>query len=132
MFIEPVPTRNADILLSVIKRRIARGTTIISDCWKAYNCLSSAGYKHLTVNHTYNFVDQESGAHTQHIERLWRDLRGGTPKYGRRKKYWSSYIATFLFKRKYRYDERIESYFQAMSEMYPIAEDDFTPGSPSS
>jgi len=28
------------------------GTTILSDCWKAYNSLSVEGYLHETVNHS--------------------------------------------------------------------------------
>ena len=32
----------------------------MSDCWKAYNCLNNKGYVHLTVNHSYNFVDPDT------------------------------------------------------------------------
>ena len=44
------------------------GTTVISDCWKAYDCLSEEGYHHLSVNHSLNFVDPDTGAHTNTIE----------------------------------------------------------------
>lgn len=44
------------------------GTMVISDCWKAYNCLEKEGYQHLTVNHSYNFVGPKSKAHTNIIE----------------------------------------------------------------
>ena len=50
----PVEALNAETLLQVIKDYIESGTTIISDCWKAYQCLTSEGYKHLTVNHSIN------------------------------------------------------------------------------
>jgi len=57
----PVQDRTEDTLLACIKKWIMPGTTIISDCWKSYNCLNSEGFQHLTVNHTYNFVDPDTG-----------------------------------------------------------------------
>ena len=48
----PVPSRGSDVLLEVIKQWIHPGTTIISDCWKAYDCLSSEGFVHESVNHS--------------------------------------------------------------------------------
>lgn len=95
LFVECVADRSASTLLTVIKKWIKPGTTIISDCWKAYNCLENEGYKHLTVNHSYNFIDPETQAHTRNIERAWRDTRANIPRYGTRKKHYASYIATF-------------------------------------
>ncbi|EZA61656.1 hypothetical protein X777_11254 [Ooceraea biroi] len=69
LFIEPVPDQSADTLLTAIKKWIKPGTTIISDCWKSYKCLANEDYIHLTINHKMNFVDPDSGAHTQNIER---------------------------------------------------------------
>lgn len=59
LFIEYVPDRSATALLTVIKKWIKPDTIIVSACWKAYNCLETEGYKHLTVNHSYNFVDPD-------------------------------------------------------------------------
>jgi len=42
-FLVPVVSRGSDVLLDVIKKWIRPGTTIISDCWKAYDCLASEG-----------------------------------------------------------------------------------------
>ena len=74
-FVVPVPERNRETLLHVIKDNIHEGTTIISGCWRAYNCLEEEGYKHLTVNPSINFVHPTTGAHTNIIERRWRDLK---------------------------------------------------------
>ena len=46
IFIVAVEDRKAETLLDVIKKWIHPGTTIMSDCWKAYNCLHNQGYKH--------------------------------------------------------------------------------------
>ena len=53
----PVGDRSAGTLLKIIKDRVKPGSTIISDCWRAYDCLESEGYQHLKVNHSLNFVD---------------------------------------------------------------------------
>jgi len=84
-----VPVLSRD---SLIKTWIRSGTTITSDCWCA-----SEGFQHQRVI-TQNFVDPDSGAHTQHIERLWRDVRGGIPRFGRCQKHVVGYLAEFLFK----------------------------------
>ncbi|XP_053598602.1 uncharacterized protein LOC106693789 [Microplitis demolitor] len=59
VFMETVPDRTQKTLLEVIKRKIRPHTTIISDCWRAYDCLEDEGFKHLKVNHSLNFVNPE-------------------------------------------------------------------------
>jgi ISXO2-like transposase domain len=39
-FMVPVPDRKADTLIPIIKKFIRPGSTIYSDFWKAYDCLS--------------------------------------------------------------------------------------------
>ena len=41
-----------DMLSPVIKEHILPGKRIISDMWKAYDCLQDEGYVHLKVNHS--------------------------------------------------------------------------------
>lgn len=96
-FMVPVEKRDSETLLNIIKERIQPGSTIISDCWKAYNCLSEHGYKHLTVNHSLNFVDPSTLAHTNNIERLWREAKTKVPLYGRTKKHFAGYLARSVF-----------------------------------
>lgn len=79
IFVVPVDRRSKDNLLPIIKDRIRPGTTIISDCWSSYKCLNSEGFKHLTVNHTYNFVDPDTLAHTQNIENMWWQIKRQLP-----------------------------------------------------
>ena len=81
-FLVPVEDRSAETLLGVIQQYIEEGATIILDCWKAYDCLRKEGYKHLKVNHSINFVDPLTTAHTNTIERTWRDTKSLVPKYG--------------------------------------------------
>ncbi|XP_039301676.1 uncharacterized protein LOC120356894 [Solenopsis invicta] len=61
IFVVPVEDRTTDTLLKCIKEWVLPGTTIVSDCWKSYDCLQHEGFQHLTVNHSYNFVDPQTG-----------------------------------------------------------------------
>lgn len=54
-----IPQRNQETLTAVIEEHIPHGSTIVSDCWRGYNNLNN--YQHLTVNHTRNFVDPNTG-----------------------------------------------------------------------
>ena len=90
-------------LLQVIKDWIKPGTTIVSDCWKAYVNLEKHGYIHKTVNHSMEFVNEE-GFHTNKIEGHWRQMKAKLPTHGRKKDHYSSYLAEF----KWRYIHRGE------------------------
>ncbi|KAB0801581.1 hypothetical protein PPYR_03767, partial [Photinus pyralis] len=94
-------------------------TTTISDCWKAYDCLGEEGFRLLTVNHSYVFVDPETGSHTQNIERLWRDVRGGVPRYGRKAGHMVEYLAEFMLKRLVPSADRLHPFMQAAATLYP-------------
>jgi hypothetical protein len=54
-FIAPICGRKADTLLPIIRDWILPGTIIISDFWRAYDCLDREGYQHIKVNHSLHF-----------------------------------------------------------------------------
>lgn len=56
-----VPRRNAATLHPIIQRHIPAGSTVVSDEWRAYHGLGNIGYLHLTVNHSRNFVNPQTG-----------------------------------------------------------------------
>lgn len=62
IFVEKVEDRTSTTLLEVINRRIKPGTTIMSDCWKAYRCLSEEG-KHYSVIHPFIHSSIHSSLH---------------------------------------------------------------------
>ena len=104
-FFEVVDRRDAETLIGVIKRRIKPGSIVISDCWKAYKQIPNLpgyNFKHLTVNHSVEFVNKDTGACTNHIEATWHALkmkkkgRGGLAK-----TLIDGYFSEFIFRRKY-------------------------------
>lgn len=123
IFLVSVENRTAETLCSIIKEWILPGTTIISDCWRSYDTLGEKGFEHLKVNHKYNFVDPETGAHTQNIERTWRDIKDCIPKYGRKSDHYTGYFAEYLFKRNYSLTERIIPFFEAMAKYRSVESD---------
>ena len=107
-------------LLSVIKEYVHPGSIIISDCWKAYDCLEKEGFHHLTVNHSINFVDPQTHAHNNTIERRWRDTKNLVPKYGRRKNFFVGYLAAAYFKLVVKDpSQRLHYFLLAASQLYP-------------
>ena len=95
---------------------ILPGTTIISDCWKAYDTLSREDYIHLKVNHSLEFVNSD-GDHTNKIEGHWRVAKAGLPKFGRRKYHMSSYLAEFMWRYEHKGDDLFTAMLEAMSTL---------------
>lgn len=101
-FLVKVPNRSLPVLLDAITNHIEQGSIVYSDSWKGYctTKMEEAGLQHFKVNHSYNFVDPDTGVNTQKIERLW-----GSAKW-RNKKHWGtsrhhldSYLAEFMWRR---------------------------------
>ena len=67
-----VEDRSAATLLPIINNYVRQGSKIYSNEWKAYQQLTDLGFEHDTVCHKYNFIDPETGAHTQGIGSTWR------------------------------------------------------------
>ena len=55
--------------------------------------------KHYPVNHSKNFVDPETGSHTQTIERLWSNLKDFLPVRGMKPRDLRSFLGWFMWTR---------------------------------
>lgn len=124
-FIVQVPDRTAETLITIIKNNIEVGSIIVSDCWRGYQTrdLEAAGYTHLTVNHTYNFVDPETGAHTQHIERMWGSVKWRNKKHrGTVRHHLQSYFSEFICRQKFPRAELFGEILKGISLFWPPQE----------
>ncbi len=79
----------------------------MSDKWPAYMAFFGKDepdyYQHFSVNHSENFVDPESGAHTQTIENLWLLIKKRLRKFNLTdRQYLDNYLDEFCFRRRFK------------------------------
>ena len=94
----------------------------MSDVWKDYDCLKDEGYTHLTVNHSQNFVDLDTGAHTQRIENTWWGDKRSMPRTGTSKDPFESYIQEWLWRRHYG-DDPFRNIIKHIADLYEVCKD---------
>lgn len=127
-FMVPVKKRDSETLMPLIKQWILPGTTIISDCWRAYNNIirqEGYGYSHLTVNHSLHYKDPDTGAHTNRIEGTWRPAKVMYGSSGRRKENFNGYLAKYMFLKRCKMFKRdpFEELMKAAGEIhFPMTE----------
>ena len=101
IFMIPVYNRKATTLLPLIKKWIAPGSIIHSECWKAYTDLTKIGYTHVTINHSKEFINRDNAACTNAIESDWRHTKVHLPSYGTHLGDHAGYLAEFMWRRKH-------------------------------
>ena len=122
-FMFAVPDRSSETLLEIIASSIKSKTTIISDEWRGYRGIENIperDYRHLTVNHSVNYVDPKSGACTNTIESMW-----GKAKV-RNKRHWGtssnmieSYLFEFMWRMRFGGDDPFLSIIRDINEVFP-------------
>lgn len=122
-FVVPVERRNAATLLPLIEEHIAPGSIIHSDMWRAYGGIPNLphGYQHFTVNHTQNFVNPITGAHTQSIESMWQKVKSRAKKqFGDSRTLFETYLPEYLWRQQFgAYSEVFFNFWSQISQFYP-------------
>lgn len=122
-FICPVDRRDAATLLPIIQLFILPGTIIMSDKWAAYNRIDQLPelYEHYSVNHSENFVDPDTGAHTQTIEGTWSQFkRRHKEDMGTARSHFLSYIYLFSWKRNFSGEDAMYHLWEQIKKQYPL------------
>lgn len=125
-FMTLVDRRDAATLLPIIQRFILPGTEKHSDLWRAYGGIQALpqGYMHLTVNHSINFVDPQTLAHTQSIEGTWSRFKSKVKSsHGLNtscEERYDDYLQEFMWKANFgARDEVFFNFWSQISVLYP-------------
>ena len=117
--------RSRKTLIQIINENCASGTVFYSDSWKAYyklpEQLDLEDVLNFTVNQTKNYVDPNTGAHTQSIEGPWRHCKEHLPSFGMKPKDLDEYLGSFMWLR-YCKQRKLDMFWHMLvciAEMYP-------------
>ncbi len=93
-------------LLPQIQENVQPNSRIYSDQLGAYRTLSKLGYKHESVNHLEEYVN--NNIHTQNIENLWSNLKRGITGVYRHvdAKYLQAYSNEYAFRYSHRNSQK--------------------------
>ena len=117
-----VPDRTRETLVyRLITTHIRPGTVIYSDQFTPYIPLNQLGYIHLSVNHSKNFVDPDSGAHTNTIEGVRALVKKKLKSMsGTLSEYIPSYLDEFTWCRNFGKDRAFEQLLENIAEQFPL------------
>ena len=83
VLIQVPSSRTRKSLIPIINKHCLQGSVFCSDGWHAYHKLADQldleDVLHFPVNHSENYVDPNTGAHTQTIEGLWSHVKDFLP-----------------------------------------------------
>jgi superfamily II DNA helicase RecQ len=101
VYMKYVPDRTKKTLIAQIQKLVNINAIVNSDAWASYKQLKKLGFDHRTVNHSINFVDPQTGAHTQRVESLW----GVCKKWCKKQNYHhSEYLQDYLYEWCFKYN----------------------------
>ena len=76
---------------------------------------------HVTVNHSIEFKNKETGACTNLIESTWNAVKKSFPKTGNQKQLYDSYLVEYCIRKKYLNDaeDKFTTFLNLIKRVYP-------------
>lgn len=121
-FFVPLPDhgRTEESLLGLISKHIKPGSIVHSDCFSSYqNLEEKLGHKHLTVNHSENFVDPITGCHTNTIESTWWSVKRSLRSSHTRRENFGDHLAEYIYFKKTAGDNQFAQFLYDIGRIYP-------------
>ena len=125
----PVDNRDADTLIPIIKRHVAPGSRIFSDCWAAYRGLNSEGYEHFTVSHKTNFKAKYKNVETgeiiecctNSIEGAWKHAKAHFRKInGCSLSTFGGHLSEIIWRNHVKNDNIFEAFYTQITSIYTL------------
>ena len=108
-------------MLKVIRRNVVPGTIIWTDEWRGYNNLQRNGYGHETVNHSQEYVDPNTGVHTNNIEARWNACKAKfRARWGTRRHLIPGYLDEYMWRCRRAPSDYFSHILAAIRRQYPV------------
>lgn len=118
-----VEDRTKETLVGLIESFILPNTMVHSDGWMAYRELGTGAipYLHEWVNHSENYVDPATGAHTQEIEGFWSHAKMSWKRSrGMSESMRLPYLDEVAFRWNNKHEDIFSLLLSLMMEYYPV------------
>jgi len=124
-FLIKVQKRDEETIKDILDKYVEKGSIVHTDCWKGYLNIDELGFEHKTVNHSENFVDPKTGAHTNTIEGLWNRIKLQIAPWNQNKDLIESHLFEFIW-RKVNKNRLWEAFIEALRSTAYYQSDDIT------
>ena len=92
----------------------------MADMWAAFGGVAAMGFELLTVNHTYNFVNPYTGAHTQNAENSWKNAKMRNKRqHGTHRAMLGSYLCEWMWRQRYQNDDLFDQILSDIATHFP-------------
>ena len=111
-----IQNRSHQEIIPKVEDHVERGSDIVTDELRTYNCLATRGYTHRTVNHSRLFI-APGGMHSNHVEAYFSRMKAFLRKRNvKRLDAIPSYLDEFMWRE--RNKQRVKSFVQAVQGQY--------------
>ncbi|XP_071506451.1 uncharacterized protein [Diadema antillarum] len=123
-FLVEVQQRDAATLLPIIQQWVAPGSIVWTDMWRAYNNLPNLPqqYQHGVVNHTFNFVDPNTGVTTNRVESMWQRAKAKfkAMQGPSNRAMIGDYLTEFMWAQRFSTSPFFHLWTQIATDLYPV------------
>ena len=119
-FLVPIENKKEETLLAIIEKHVRPGSIVNTDCFKSYDNLEEKlKLKHYTVNHSQNFVDPDTGCHTNTIESTWWAVKRSFRSSHTRHENFAEHLAEYLYLKSTAGPYQFTQFLYDIAKLYP-------------